>query len=366
VNIVNEVATFARNISNSITVQIQKSLVSDEVLSELERPIIQDFKMSVISWKVLLDDGEQAVGMLTKKLEILTAIYETCSEFTQGPCQRNQLIIARAGVFQSMYYLFRFFGGIEMRVEDEAPYSNYYSNSFGGVFEPFAAAVTESGGHSDDELRWTSLEDEFSSEGVVDGIRSNPTWIGNDPLALLYMMRKSDASNDAMQEEFDGLLREKRSFMDSLRLRHDNRDHPNTFKPYNMENDSNSHPPNIYHKILMISKASITLEKATLKLCLSMLEGSMIEEDAEIPSMLLNAIGRRSLLANMCNYWRRLIRYSEANSSEGYYEDPRYERKLAYEYYTLSMRFADLPVGVKLKGLIESWIEADHVHVDKV
>lgn len=137
------------------------------------------------------------------------------------------------------------------------------------------------------------------------------------------------------------------------------------FRKRNDKEEVEDMESNHYNHIAEFEVDLVAFETSCLKFAMSLLEGSNVEENAEVPRSVVNDIGCANLVCNMANYWQRYLHYTKVVESDADEKDT-YERRLAFDYYSLVSRIGD----TRLEGIHElielqrHWTMETRINVD--
>jgi hypothetical protein len=325
--------------------------------------------------------------------EVITAGLEALSEFCQGPRPEIQLIVARAAATREFSTFFSFFGAYHLHThyKDIAYKTSQQKQSF-------------------QKLYTNSVKYAVSSEQLFEVPNDKLMWYGHDPLGVnLLMQYANEQSSEGNEEksralfELGGLLQISKLFskpvsgladilddesMTSLELE-DRMNHPDFHKlefwveekgyfvnyrkknSVDNANDSKSHSistnnieKNWYEKVSDFERAMIKFESSCVKLAMSLLESAVADDIFEIPKIVVHNIGIENLVCNMSNFWNRFLAYAEEHGDS--LSEACFEKKLAFDYYSLIMRIDDLSFENNLRKYLDEWRVSTNIRVDEV
>jgi hypothetical protein len=402
-NLVSDIATFVSDLGKLLATEMRAAMLSDDDLHSKFFPTILDRKRAMIKWvspsPFKPSDGDSGMNKNAVRYEfidierikllskVMAAGLEALSEFCQGPRPNIQVIIARAGATKDFSTFFNFFGAFHFAGEysgdifrtdkqkkeyihiyqDEVRYSlthqamvNLYPKDkvmFLGNC-PLASALVQSLAHERGRMELT-VEKPLMSTFRLKDRRSTSHRLRN--ATRYFRLDAAIGIEDEDDEEHeDGLVSSasnaktvggsgrrdcvplltvrgcsnvKRAYIKS-RLRHD-------------REESDDMEKNHYSIIIDFEDELVEFEKSCLKFAMSLLEGTNVEENTEVPKIVVNDVGESNLVCNMANYWQRFLHYSPVDTKVD--EKFMYERDLAYDYYGLVMRILD----TKLDGINE-------------
>ena len=332
---------------------------------------------------------------LSLLVEVVTAGLEALSEFCQGPLPEVQLIIARAGSTKEFNAFFEFFGAVQLC---ELYQANPSQRVAGRIFRH-------------------NIQYQMTHESLIKIPSTGAYWFGNDPMATMILLHglsktASSVNNDerfsifhatasagwAIMENqsplkeswkdwflfssqsnaiMDENLAAKYATIESNKMDVSNpsewiQEKTNYIEYWKVKDKiTESYDGNYYSRISKFERKLAALESSCVKLAASLLEGA--SSDIEIPTIVMQHIGKENIVCNMANYWERFRKY-EPVYSDGNKQDC-FERKMAYSYYGLAMRLCDIQVNVpadeivddgnSLTDLIDRWLESSKIQVDE-
>ena len=97
----------------------------------------------------------------------------------------------------------------------------------------------------------------------------------------------------------------------------------------------------------------------------SLLEGSVMDDNKEVPRIVMESLGEENLISNMANYWERYLTYGPLTATVS--KEESYEWKMAFAYYALAMRITDM-TGVEntVSAKMKDWIDKTEIVVASV
>eukprot|EP01038_Epipyxis_sp_PR26KG_P010565 gene10565-14191_t len=376
--IVSEVANFVQDMSTILANEFNQALISEKILPTKFLPK-----------KELLN-----IERISLLVEIVQSGLEALSEFCQGPCFENQLIVSRAGSTSEFSTFFEFFGSFQLVAKAD----NLY---------PLTSTIDDSTNYRKNttiERDWSNnyrkyILTAFNHQGLVNVIPTNEPalWYGNDPLSILLLKKRQNRaiamdsnSNNVIENKNNSMeisslvnneINELKSYKIEDTMSHFDMTNPiawhqqklkfikyiqNGKKNFNDFSDKDEMIDNAYSLINSLGESLTALEASCLKFAASLLEGRGgnamdSQEHEEVPYVVFESIVDTNILCNMANYWFRYLNYDSRQV------DPQncFERTMAYAYYSLAKRFCDLPVGLEFKVLVNDWIEQFSIPIDK-
>lgn len=382
INVVTEVANFGFELSRILAREFQANLVKDEILPMKSHPKVMGHKRSVINWTGKSIENKQTKFVNIEKLSLLAeaieAVFEALSEFCQGPCYENQLLITRAGSTREFSTFFEFFGAYQLVLKDKNLVSlqnfvseKYWVNEF------------------NNRVKYA-----FTHEALQNLYDTNyGCWYGNDPLALMILISRqmkeenyiakskrfkflpfiSDDPDKNMSQSgknFRGIVdiaavEPEEPVIQTNSLEYFLKQKTMYMTLQQLPEENEQRVDNIFQKINDFGEKLSSLEASCLKLAASLLEGVKTDEDMlEIPRTVFQSIGETNIICNMANYWDRYLSYSSLNRDV----QPQncFERQMAYDYYCLSMRICDIPFASDFRDIVFNFIVNKKISIDQV
>lgn len=336
VNIVWETTAFAGEILHLMCEQIDAiCLQSNQSTKSLFSPTVLSYSRKTIDWS---RKSKPTITCLNILSTILQATFEVLSEMMQGPHEENQKCIAKSGILHQMSDIFSFFGALQL--ETKFPLHK------DATFISFLSCYISS---------------DYNMYDITPG---NIKWIGRDPFIVEVLSKFGNQPNkiDSSVLEFESNAdrTEYRAYLSSR-----NR------KGSKIQGDSIAlSDSNVYKLSQDTCHQFGILETSALKLIASMLEGTIIEKNEQIPRFVVDGITKENFICNMVNYWERfldLIDLRESGGSMFSKEDIHYscEFQRAFDYYSICMKICDLnfPFVSSMRNEIKKWIDDEIIPI---
>ena len=322
------------------------------------------------------------IDRLSLLCELVQAGYEALAEFCQRPCFANQVAIVRAGCTRDFHTFFEFFGAFQL-VNKIDPSSH------------------------DTDTRRKAFAKRFNKEiGTYlthEAVHPMPNthrrlWIGNDPLALQLTIEETltvahghppvtehlvARRKHAKRDNGGCCLSLLRPITNLFCCMRDSPILPDTDRHMNLadmddwktekahfaayiDGKTGNAPgieKNYYFKIRAFSNVVSDLEASCIKFTGSLLEGSVMDDDKEVPRIVMESLGEENLISNMANYWERYLTYGPLTATVS--KEESYEWKMAFAYYALAMRITDMnTLDNSVLAKVRHWLDKSELFMD--